>query len=168
MRTQSVFRGCSHSLKGIRMYAIAFRGVFNNHSKVFTHSIAFRGWSILTQRCSSALNCIQGLFNSHTNMFFLMVTSRWVAFSNNSLAFMHTQWVFRGCSILAQSHSRKLISIQGCSTLTHRHSHTFTCVQWVFNSPSQVSTRTQLHSGAVQFWHKCDLSRGHTTVSCIQ
>jgi hypothetical protein len=50
------------------------------------------------------------------------------------MAFMRTQWVFRGCSILTQSHSRALSSIQG---VFNTHSKTFTC--------------TQQHSGGIQY-----------------
>ena len=113
MCTKWVFRGCSQSLKGFHV-----------------HSIAFRGYSILIQRCSCALNCIKVLFNSYTNVFFLMVTPWWVAFNNNSMAFTHTQWVIT----LTQWHS---CALNGCSRAVPTRSLAFMCTQWVFRSYSQ-------------------------------
>ena len=56
------------------------------------------------------------------------------AVPTHSLAFMHTQWVFRGCS-----HS--LIGV---------HAHSMG-VQGVFNTHSKAFTCTHKHSGGVQY-----------------
>ena len=107
-----------YSLKGMQMHMIAFRGC-----SILTkmHSIAFRRCSILTHKYSHVLNCIQGLFNSHTNAIFLMVTPRWVAFNNDLMAFIHTQWMFtltpwcscarNGCSGAVPTHLLAFMSI---------------------------------------------------------
>ena len=66
--------------------------LIHTHSGEFTHvpahSIAFRGCSILTQRRSCALNPIQGVFNTHSKVF------------------MRTHILFRGCSIVFNTHSK--------------------------------------------------------------
>ena len=61
----------------------------------------------------------------------------------HSMAFMHTQWVFRGCS-----HS--LIDI---------HAHSMG-VQGVFNTHSKVFTCTHKHSGGVLDTNEIFLIRG--------
>ena len=53
---------------------------------VHAHSQAFRGCSILTHWRSCVLTSVQGVFSSDTNEIFLMVTSQWVAFNNDSMA----------------------------------------------------------------------------------
>ena len=96
---------CTHKCLGHVLYSL---------KGVHTHSQAFRGWSILTQRHSCGLTSIQGVFRSDTNENFLMVTPRWV-FNNDSMAFMHTHWVFS----LTHWHSCALNGCSGCSILTH-------------------------------------------------
>jgi hypothetical protein len=135
MRTQWVFRGCSHSLISVHVHSLGVQGVFNTYSFAFTrtHKLSW-GYSILTQRRSHALTSVQGVFSSGTNEIFLMVTPWWTAFNNDSIVFMHTQWVFRDCS-----HS-----------LNGVHAHSMG-VQGVFNIHSLAFTCTHKHSGGVQY-----------------
>ena len=56
---QGVFTQCSHSLKGIHVHSITFRGCLHSLKGLHGHSIAFRG---CTQRHSCALNqCSRGV-----------------------------------------------------------------------------------------------------------
>ena len=129
------------------------------------HSVAFRGCSTLTQRHSRALNSIQRVFNTHsqvfmctqshsglfnacTNAIFLMVTPQWVAFNNDWMMVMHTHWVFT----LIQWWSCILIGCSGAVqySLIGIHVHWMT-VQGVFNTHSLAFTCTHKCSGGVQY-----------------
>jgi hypothetical protein len=101
---------CTHKHSGCVRYSL---------KGVHVHSQAFRGCSILTQRHSCALTSIQGALSSDTNQIFLIVTPWWVAFNNDSIVLMHTQWVFT----LTQWHSCVL---NGCSGPVPTHSLAFT------------------------------------------
>jgi hypothetical protein len=158
-------------------------GMFSTHSKVFTcthkhsgrvqywlkgihaHSQAFRGCSILTQRHSCALTNVQGVLSSDTNEIFLMVTAWWVAFNNDSMAFMRTQWEFT----LTQWHSCALnecsggvqysligihvhsMGVQGMFPLTHWHSCKLNGCSGAVHTHSLAFTRTHKCSGSVQY-----------------
>ena len=77
-RHSCALNGCSgaaqYSLNPIHTHSVCSGGVQHSLKGIHMHSTAFRGYSILTRRHSCALNSIQGLFNSHTNAIFLMVT----------------------------------------------------------------------------------------------
>jgi hypothetical protein len=121
MHIQQVTRDCSQSLIGVHAHSMDVQKVFNTHSLAFLCTqIAFRGCSILTQRCSHALTIIQGPFSSDTNEIFLMVTPWWVMLNNDSMAFMRTQWLLT----LTQWHSCPL---NGCSGAVLNHSLACTC-----------------------------------------
>jgi len=87
---------------------------------VHVHSQAFTGCSILTQRHSHTLTSVQGPFSSDTNANFLIVTPLWVAFNDDSMAFMLTQWVFS----LTHWHS---CALNWYSEAIPTHSLAFTC-----------------------------------------
>jgi hypothetical protein len=138
---------------------------------IHTHSMDVIGLFTLTQRHAHALNRVQGLFNSHTKAVFLMVTPRWVAFNNSSMAFTpcsmaftHAQWVFT----LTQWHSCALNGVQKLFTLTHWHSCTLNGCYGAIHTHSKACTCTQLYSGAVQFSHKGVLLHCHITMSRTQ
>ena len=165
MHAQRVFRGCSHSSKVFTRIQLHSGHVQYSLKGVQVHSIVFRGCSILTHRCSRAFTRVQGAFSSDTNAIFLMVTPWWVAFNNDSMALMRTQWVFNTHSL---AFMRTQCVFRGCShSLIGVHAHSMG-VQGLFNTHSLVSTCTHKCSGHVQFWLKCDLSHGHTMVSRIQ
>ena len=115
MRTQCMFRGCSHSLIGIHVHSMCVRGVFNTHSLAFTcthkhlrgvqysltgihvHSQAFKVCSVLTQRRTF----------------------------NDSKAVMYTHWVFtftqwRSCAL-----NGYLGAVQYSLIGIHANSHAF-------------------------------------------
>jgi hypothetical protein len=185
------FRPSKFLLKGVHAHSMSVQGLFPlthwcscaligcsggvqySLIGIHVHSHAFRGCSIITQRHSCALTSVQDVFSSDTNAIFLMVTPWWVAFNNDSMAFMHTQWVlnthqlafmriqwvFRGCShslIGIHVHSQ---AFRGCSIITqgiHMHSQVFrmcsvlTQMQsfsWAHHSEMH-SIMTHLHSCA--------------------
>ena len=139
--------GCSHSLNGVHAHSMGVQGLFpltHCHSCTLT---VFRGCSILTRRRSRALNHIQGLFNSHSNAIFFMVTPWWVAFNDVSMAVMHTHWVFtltQWCSC----------ALNGCSGAVHNHSLVFMRTQWVFRGCSHSIIGVHVHS---QAFRRCSI-----------
>jgi hypothetical protein len=182
MCTRWVFRGCSHSLIGIRV-----------------HSEASRACSVLTQWCSCALTSIQGMFNTDSKAF--MHTHKHSGHVQYWLKGVHAHsQVFRECSVLTQmrsfswSHhgeSRSIITqwhscalnwcshslncihanskvFRGCSILTHwcsctlngcsgavpTHSLGFMRTQWVFRGCSHSLIGIHLHS---QVFRKCSI-----------
>ena len=119
-----------YSLTGIHIHSQAFREcsvltqmrTFSWSHHVELHTIMTQRWSCALNGCSHSLNDIhvhtlgvQGVFNTH------------------SLAFMHTKWVFRGCSA---------------------HSLAFMCTQWVFRGCSPSLIGGHLHS---QLFRKCSI-----------
>ena len=148
---------------------------------IHVHSQVLRGCSTLTQRCSSALTSVHGVFSSDTNENFLMVTPWWshsiktqrLSCALNGCAHslngnICTQCVFRGCShSLIGVHAHSQVP-RACLILTQRCSRALTGIQRVFNTDSKAFTHTHKCSGAIQFWHKWDLSHGHTMLSCVQ
>ena len=67
MGVHGVFTQCSHSVhthsKAFMCSQWVFRGVQYSLKGIHVHSIAFRGCSILTQRCSCAISHVQGVLN---------------------------------------------------------------------------------------------------------
>ena len=113
-----------------------------------THALtSIQGCSIITQRCSHALTSVQGVFSSDTNEIFLIVTPWWVAFNNDSMAFMRTQWAFT----LTEWHS---CAFNGCSGAVPTHSLAFMHTQWVFRGCSHSLIGIHTHS---QAFRRCSI-----------
>ena len=69
----------------------------------------------------------------------------------HSMAFMHIQWGFRGCSILTHWRS---CTLNGCSGAVSTHSLAFMHTQWVFSSCSHSLNGAHVHS---QVFRKCSI-----------
>ena len=148
--TEWVFRGCSHSLKGVHVYLIAFRGSAMLTQRHLHTLNSIQGVFTLTQRCLCTLNPIQGLFNSQRHSFSCShhcescsILTRWHLCALNGCSHLlngihvHSM-VFRGCShslIGIHVHS---MGVQGLFTITQRLSHALNSVQGVFNTNSKV------------------------------
>ena len=125
------------------------------------HSQALKECSILTQRHSSALTSVQGVFSSDKNENFLMITPWWVTFNNDSKVVMRSQWLFK---LTHNGIPERSMGVQG---VFNTHSLAFMCTQWVFRGCSQSLIGIHVHSMCVQgmfntHYHRC--SRALTSV----
>jgi hypothetical protein len=118
--------------------------------KLTTLEVHIQTFLILTQRHSCALNGCSGDVPTHS-----------LVFTRTHKRSGHVQYPLKGVHVHSQA-------FRWCSILTQWHSCTLTSIQGVFNTDSKVFMCTHKHSGSVQFWHKWDLSHGHTMVSCVQ
>jgi hypothetical protein len=141
-----MFRYCSCSLNGVHM-----------------HSITFRGYSLPSQRHSCARNSVQGMFNTLSKAFTctqlrsdavqfpykafsILVTPWWVGFSNSSMTFICTQWVFT----LTLWHSCTLNGLQRLFTLTYWHSCILNGCSGAFHNHSDIGQE----SSSLWTWHR--------------